>query len=361
MIEILRRLLLIAGLCTAAWYWFDSPERLISVRRPDFAQEYARKYGQRKYAFKGAMEMGREFIRKNTNPGDAARFRERTLNSRYINPPPNDLSAWVDEIDSALQGRGSAAPRAAMRQVFYLPHEPPVDLFVPGLLGFYRGASWLNAYSTVANRDLEFWYHPEPRDSDAPQWILYPQRGSAWMWALGALAIYLLLPRTARGVSVRHDPIPIAVLDFAGAAIATFFWALPLFIHDSNRQAVNDIFGGAGLSWFVSALVVPVLMNNAARAAFGITATAGGLRVARLMGSREVPFGQLAAVSPLDDGAERIGIQLRLTTGEAVDLKWSGLMNFSGLLDALWRAGYYRPSHHGFAGTSPQGFGDTSP
>jgi len=178
------------------------------------------------------------------------------------------------------------------------------------------------------------------------------------MWTLGALAIYLLLPRAVRGVSVRHDPIPIAVLDFAGAAIATFFWALPLFIHDSNRQAVDDIFGGAGVSWFVSALVVLLLMNNAARAAFGITFSTAGLRVARLMGSREVPFGQVAAVSPLDDGAERVGIQLRLTTGEAVDLKWSGLMNFSGLLDVLWRVGYYRPSHQGFAGSSPTGFGD---
>ncbi len=53
---------------------------------------------------------------------------------------------------------------------------------------------------------------------------------------------------------------------------------------------------------------------------------------------------------PLDDGPERVGIQLRLTTGEAVDLKWTGLLDFSGLLDALWRTGYYRPSSQGFGG-----------
>jgi len=350
MIEMLRRLLLVAGVFMATWLWFDSPERLISVRRPDFAKEYARKYGERDYAFMGAMEMGRELIRKTTDPGGVAQFRQKTLESRFIPRPQRDLSAWVDELDSALKGHGPAAPRAAKEQVFYLPHESPVDLFVPGLLEFHRGASWLNAYSTVANRDLEFWYHPEPRDSAAPGWILYPQRGSAWMWKLGALAIYFLLPRAARAASVRHDPIPIVALDFAGAAIANFFFALPLFIHDSNRQAVAGLVGGAGLSWLVSAVVVLLLMNNAARAAFSVTVTAAGLRIARPLSTRDLPFGQIAAVSPLDDGPERIGIQLRLTTGEAVDLKWSGLMNFSGLLDALWRAGYYRPS--------PQGFGD---
>jgi hypothetical protein len=343
MIEILRRLVLLTGAFAAVWLWFDSPVTLISVRRPDFAKEYARKYGERKYAFMGAMEHGRELIRKTTDPGGVEQFRKRTLESRFIQPPPRELGAWVDQLDAALKGQGPAAPRVAKEQVFYLPEEQPIDLFLPGIKKIYGGASWLNSYSTVAGRDLEFWYHPEPRDSAAPAWMLYPQRPQSWIWLLAALAVYFIIPRAARKQSVRHDPIPITALDLAGAAIATFFFALPLFVHDSNADAVNDVFGGAGISWLVSAFVLLLMMSNARRAAFGITVAETGLRLSRLAGSRDIAFGHIASVTPLDDGAERLGIQLRLNTGETVDLKWAGLMNFAALLDILWRTGCYRP------------------
>lgn len=343
MIEILRRLILLAGACAAAWLWFDSPVTLISVRRPDFAREYDRKYGERQYAFMGAIEHGREIIRKTTDPGGVEQFRKRTLESRFIDPPARDLSAWVNDLDAALKGQGPAAQRVAREQVFYLPEEQPVDLFFPGIRKIYGGASWLNSYSTVAGRDLEFWYHREPRQSAAPASLLYPQRGQAWIWKLAAVALYFLLPRAARRRPVRHDPIPILVLDFAGAAIATFFFALPLFVHDSNTAAVDDIFGGAGLSWLVSAFVALLMMSNARRAAFGITVAETGLRLSRLTGSRDIAFGHIASVTPLDDGAERLGLQLILTSGETIHLKWAGLMNFASLLDILWRTGYYRP------------------
>ncbi|MBE0656065.1 MAG: hypothetical protein IH602_00160 [Bryobacteraceae bacterium] len=343
MIELLRRLILLAGACAAAWLWWDSPVTLISVRRPDFAMEYARKYGERKYAFMGAIEHGRELIRKTTDPGGIAEFRKRTLSSRFIDPPARDLAPWVDSIDAALKGQGPAAPRTAKEQVFFLPEEPPIDLFLPGIKKIYGGASWLNSYSTVAGRDLEFRYHPEPRDSAAPAWLLYPQRGQAWIWLLAALAVYFLLPRAARRSSVRHDPIPITALDLAGATIAAFFFALPLFVHDSNTDAVDDIFGGAGISWLVSAFVALLMMSNARRAAFGITVADTGLRLSRLTGNRDIAFGEIASVTPIDDGAERLGLQLRLTSGETIDLKWAGLMNFASLLDILWRTGYYRP------------------
>jgi|GEM_PF-2431346 len=342
MIEILRRLILLAGAFAAAWFWFNSPATLISVCRPDFAKEYERKYGERKYAFMGAMELGREFIRKNTDPGGIEQFRKRTLESRFIQPPARDLGRWVDEIDAALKGQGSAARRVAKQQVFYLPEESPVDLFVPGIKKVYGGASWLNSYTTVAGRDLEFWYHPEPRDSDAPAWMLYPQRAQAWIWKLAAIALYFLLPRAVRKQSVRHDPIPILALDFAGASIATFFFALPLFVHDSNTAAVNDIFGGAGISWLVTAFVVLLMMSNARRAAFGVTVTQTGLRLSRLLGSREIAFSQIGGIAPIDEGPERLGLQLRLTTGETIDLEWAGLMNFAVLLDVFSRTGYYR-------------------
>lgn len=343
MIEILRRLILLGCAFTAAWMWFDSPATLVSVRRPDFAKEYERKYGERKYAFMGAMELGREFIRKNTDPGGVEQFRKRTLESRYLDPPSRDLSAWVDELDAALKGQGPAARRTGKEQVFYLPEEQPIDLFLPGIRKVYGGASWLNSYSTVAGRDLEFWYHPEPRDSAAPEWMLYPQRAQAWIWKFAAVAPYFLLPRAARKQSVRHDPIPIIALDFAGAAIATFFFALPLFVHDSNTAAVDDILGGAGISWFVAAIVVLLMMSNAGRAAFAVTVSQTGLRLSRLSGSRDIAFGEIAAVSPIDDGTERLGLQLHLTSGETVNLKWAGLMNCASLLDILWRTGSYRP------------------
>lgn len=352
MIEILRRLLLVGGLFAGAWQWYDSPERLFSVTRPDFAKEYERQYGERRYAFPGAMEMGREFLRKHTDPGGVAEFRSKRMAARAIAAPAEDLSGWIGELDQALAGTGPLARRAGKGQVYYLPGEAAVRHFAGPMERIYKEGAWLNAYAVVSGGDLEIWIHPEPRESGAPAWMLYPEREWAWVWMLGALAIYLVLPRSGRGVAVRHDPIPIVVLDFAGASVATFFFALPLFVYDSNRQAAADWLGGAGLSWMICGGVVLLMMSNAARAAFAVTFTGAGLRISGVSGVRDVEYRLLSAVQPLEEGPERMGIRLSLRAGEAVDLKWSGLMNFPVLLDELRRAGYYRPSSQGKGGLS---------
>lgn len=337
--EILRRLLLCSGLFAAAWLWFDSPAALVSVRLPDFAAEYARKYGKRESALRTFSSR----VRQLTDPGSVEEFRRRNLESRSIPAPSRDLSAWVAQLESAIKGQGPDARRVAREQVFYLPGEEPVAWFMPGISEIYTRSGWLSSYSTVAGRDLEFVYHPEPRQSAAPGWILYPRRGRAWIMALAAVMLYFLIPRKSGSKTIGYDPIPILATDFVGAAAAVFFFGLPPAVHPSNDAAVRDLLGGAGISWLVAAMVLLLLMGNARRAAFGVTLTATGLRISRLLGGRDIPFGQILAVTPIDDGVERVGIQLRLSSGETIPLRWAGLMNFDLLLDSLRCAGYDRP------------------
>lgn len=339
MIEILRRVVLSAGLFAAAWFWFDSPAALVSARLPDFAAEYARIYGKRKLAFRSFSARVREL----TDPGSAEEFRKRNLESRFISAPSRDLSAWVAELEAALKGQGPAARRVAQGQVFYSPEEQPVAWFTPGIKKIYASASWLNSYSTVAGRDLEFVYHPEPRQSAAPAWILYPQRGRAWIVALAAVSAYLLLPRKVRSPAIRYDPLPILLTDFIGAVVAAFFFGVPLRVYPSNDAALRHLLGGTGFSWLVAGAVLLLMMNNAHRAAFAVTVTGPALRISQLLGSQDILLGQIRAVTPIDVGVERLGIQLRLSSGETISLRWAGLMNFASLLDLLHRTGHYCP------------------
>jgi len=332
-IEILRRFGLLGALCAAAWLWFSSPPLLIGVRKPDFDREYRRKFAFTAFAEPGSKERnGRMTLDE---------FRRRTLESRILPQPASDITAWLKELNEAFSGRGPEARRVRGGEAFYLPREEPVSQWVKPLEDVYRQGSWLNAWLSTGNNDLEFFLHREPRDSQAPEWILYPRRASAWKWALAGVLLYFLLPRR-RGNDVRHDPVPILVLDWVGAALACFFWALPLALYETNESAVADWLGPPGVSWLAAGAIAALLLNNAARAAGGVALQGDSMRLSSLFRSREIPYSSVRLVLPLEDGEIPSGVRLRLAQGREVVLPWSGRMNFTALLDELRARGVPR-------------------
>lgn len=330
MTEILRRFGLIFCLGVACWLWFASPPLLISVRKPDFAREYKRRMPLL------ALEESAE------RPGRITleEYRRRMLRSRTLPPPSSDVSTWLQELDEALEGRGPEARRVANGEAYYLPDEQPVAQWVAALQEVYRKGSWLNAYLSIEGRDLEFFLYPEARESKAPHWILYPQRSSAWNWVLGGVLVYLFLPGRARRL-VRHDPVPIAVMDVIGAVLISFFWALPLALYETNEAAVGDWLGGPGLSWLAAGLILALLVRNAASAAFELEVRDDSIRLRRLLGASEIPFHEIHAVQPLEDQDARVGLKLTLVDGREIALPWNGILNYSMLTDALASRGLY--------------------
>jgi hypothetical protein len=330
MSEVIRRLALIACLCGAGWLWFASPPLLISVRKADLARESQRRFGL----------FSQEDSGRGSGKNRPEEDRQRAWKGRTLPPPATDLTDWLQRLEEALEGRGPLARRVAGGEAYYQPAEEPVAQWVPALQQVYRNGSWLNAYLSVQGRDLEFRLHPEPRNSKAPRWILYPRRASAWKWALAGVLVYLLLPGRPRR-PIRHDPIPILALDFVAAALIGFFWALPLSLYETNEAAVQSWLGGPLLSWLAAAAVLGLLLVNAAKAAFELEVNDDSIRVRRLLRSSEIPFSQIRAVRPLEQGGLRLGLRLELENGGRIALPWNGILNYSLLLDALAARGLY--------------------
>lgn len=266
MIELLRRLLLLSGFGLAAWHIAYTPDALIAVRLADPAGE------------------------------------TRTLPARPA-PPPAGLTA---------------------RFTYFAADDPRVAPFDAPLRASLARTGFLNAYTTLSGTGVELMIFPEPGLSSAPSSVLHPKRGGAWLFAVAALALYLLLGLAGRSTAARHDPLPLAVLDVVVSAAAAFFFVLPgLFF-----QALGVLMAGA-LFWLAS------------RAAWRLEATETSLRLRTLLTSTEVPLASIAAAvyRLSEDGSERTGLDLRLADGRSLSIPWAGLIDFLPVFDNLCRHG----------------------
>ncbi len=340
MIQLLRRILLLAGLCLATWHFWFTPPTLIAARAIDFNQEYLRKYGPRpRYAF-GAMGAAEALIRRTTNPGSAAAFRAERISSRSIPPSPSSPASFAPDLAAAAAGRGPLASRFSHSFVFFDSAHPLVLPFAGPLRQSLRRTNFLNAYTQAGGRDVELMIFPEPHSSSAPASVMYPLRARAWLFAAAALGLYLLLG-LARSSGARHDPLPLAVLDLAAATTDAFFFGLPLLVCYSTQAALDDPLGGPVFSWAVSLILAGGLLVLARRAAWRLRLTESALRLETLISSTEVPLTSLstAAFHLTPDGGETTGIDLRLVDGRIIPIDWTGLIDFLPVLDHLRRHG----------------------
>lgn len=338
MIELLRRLLLLAGFCLAAWHYWFTPPTLIGARAVDFNQEYLSKYGPRpRYSF-GAMGAAEALIRRTTNPGSAAAFREARISNRSIPTSSSVPASFAQNLAAAAAGQGPFASRFSRGSVYFDAADPLVQPWAGPLRESLRRTSFLNAYTQAGGRDIELMIFPEPHSSSAPSSVMYPLRGRAWLFAAAGLILYLLLGLAARASGTRHDPLPLAVLDLVAAATAAFFFGLPLLVCASTQVALDDPLGGPVLSWAVSFLLLLGLLRLASRAAWSLSLQDGALRLNTLFTSTQGALSS-AAFRYTPDGGEMIGIDLRLVDGRTISIEWTGLIDFLPVLDQLRRLG----------------------
>jgi hypothetical protein len=286
----------------------------------NFSKEYQKHYGTRRYPMPGAIEQGREVLRRYTDPGSAEAYRQAQMTARPLPPGVAVPDEWV----KALEAAGGF--------VFFDSRQAPVAGFAPALRESLRRTGFVNAYAQAGGRDIELMLYREPHSAPAPDDVMFPLRGRSWPWLGAALAAYLALGWPRR-MSVRVDPVALGVLDLATALSAAFFFGLPLRACASTQAALDDPLGGLVWSWLVAAALALALRALARRAAFGITLVETGLVLHGMGPARQIDYAAITAVTV----HEETGLDLRLADGETVRLDWTGLVNFSSVAQALRR------------------------
>lgn len=328
MIELLRRLVLLA--CTAYGVWLAAwcPPALLSVRVANFEEEYAKKFtdkpGRR---IMGAMELADEFIRENANPGSAANYREAKTQGHVLTATPSDPAGWLREVRTA----GTA---------WYRPTDPRIALLWRSISELRNRTQYNAVYLRVADgaaaADLEILWHSNPKDTRAPAATIFPYRPQGWAWiALGLLAYFVIPGLKSQPGEARRDPVVIESLDLLAALFFGLLFYWPLYLSHTPGEALDEVAGLTGFLWAFAALMALQLLVNAAWAARRIQASAGVLQLRSLSGLRTVALADIAAAQPWDDGPQRKGWRLLLKHGAPLDIDWNTLVDFESVQATL--------------------------
>jgi hypothetical protein len=250
-LELIRRLALVAGACTCLWLAFWTPSLLVKVVRADFPKEYERKYGERKGPVMGVMGLGREFIRKNTNPGSVEYYARRTT-EKYLLKASGQR--WVDLYRNVEK-----------QPVFLHTGDPAIAELMPQIEDVYRRSTRLSSYLQVPSEGalafLEVEYVNRPRESKADSSLIYPKRSSSWIWLAGGILVYFILPWPKRSApSLTNDRTSITIIDVLGTVFAAIFFGIPLYAVQFTEEVLGAEIGITIFSWCVALSGIGILI-----------------------------------------------------------------------------------------------------
>ena len=329
LLELVRRVGLLGGLCTCCWYYLDTPRLLLDVKPANFQKDYEREYGKRDYPVMGVMEMGREFLRKHTNPGSVEAYVKRVTQMRSLEQGGERWAAFY-----------RALPEAG---AFYAVDQPPMNAVARDIDLLFAHTRYLVLYMPVKDAagegHLEIHYWNQPKQSKAPTRLLYPKRAWAWLWLAGGLALYLLLPRPkARQGSSGYGWAPVVILDVIGMFSASFFFGLALWVADCTKEALNEDFDTTLWCWGGAAVCSLLVLCSARMAAYRVTVDPLGLELSNLWNTRLVRFAEMTGAGYLERNEIRTGIFIQTTHGEVIRIDWANLLRFEVVMDAIQRA-----------------------
>jgi hypothetical protein len=223
----------------------------VKVERADFPKEYQRKYGERKRPLIGVMELGQEFIRKNTNPGSVEAYARRTTENYLLKASG---AKWAELYRNVEK-----------QPVFLRPGDPAIAELMPQVEALYRRSTRLSSYLPVPSEGslafLEVWYENRPRESKAGSSLIYPKRGSSWMWLAGGILVYFVLPWPKRsGPSLTNDRASMTIVDLLGTVFAAFFFGIPLYAARFTEEVLGDEIGITIFCWCIALCGIGILI-----------------------------------------------------------------------------------------------------
>ena len=328
--ELLRRAALLGGICAAAWLALDSQRILVQVQRADFEQDYAREYSPTPPPSRLLKGDERPLIDRSQESTSLRQFIAESTENRLLASSDPQWAAvfaslpadghWMSIDDPAL-----ASLRGSMADI-------------------YSRSQWISMYLPVnvsgSQRYLEFRYETDPRGSHAPSTLIYPRRSMAWLYCLGGLVIYAILPWAKRSAwMIAYDALCPVALDFLGVVIAGFFFALPLYASRSIDEALSGDFGLTLFLWAMALIGVLILFWSARCAATAILVEQGQMRIRHLSGASICSFAEIASAQALAPRGIWSAVRIATRAGKAYTFRFGPLCRFERLLDGLRYAG----------------------
>jgi len=291
--ELLRRILFVAGLLGGVWAWFDGPPVLVSVAVEDFARDKAE-----------AEKQPTGFIYRDDTLEEFFHRRSDDRRLRVDGPKWAAFHAAVRVATEKGEGDGELLARRGrgryQDQLYYLPDEAPIAE-VADSLGESRPLIYLAvggegpAAPTLTLDRVES-YDTAGR---APAWLQSPHRNLAMWLALGGLLCYLLLPRRTRTAETIRYALPSAIVipDFLGAGLLLMFFGLPFMVASTNSGSLFDL----DEPWWILGVVcafmclapLAILFISTRNASFWAETKEDSLVVHRWARPREIPYGEM--------------------------------------------------------------------
>lgn len=289
MIEILRRVALILGVYGAIVAFVHARPLVIEVALHDFAAQQARRP-----AWSGDREASLEaFIDKRTD-------------GRRADVGGPAWKAVRGALDAAAQDRPLPAPYDARRgragrSLYYLPHERPVADVTPS-----PSDARPLVYARVTGGEAPAWLGLTRRigreADDAPHALVRPLRRGWWIVLVVGLALYVVLPRRARGPRTLAYGLASGSImpDVAGLLLGCPFFVLALMlvpeITDSPSMFVPEAWPAYLVLGVFVALAWTIHAWAAWFAAFRLDIEPDALHLRTLTGERRIRFADIEEV-----------------------------------------------------------------
>jgi hypothetical protein len=346
MLELIRRLILLAGIAGCTILAFTTVPALILIAPVDFATEMANKYrakpGPR---LMGVMELAAEYLRKTTKPGSLQEYIDRQTEHRLIEVDGKNWEKFFQDVSNA-----SASPYAhrflPQKQAYALLwEETPLSTLKNRLEQMSR--TWTVNYLVLKDPpvtsylEVRYGYGFEPGNSGAPASLVFPWRRHCWIPLLTGVAGFALLkPRRPRDGEIYLNYLSGGLsLDICGFLFFTLFFAIPFWVSDPTQQMWTEDLGVTLLCWLAAFGALTLTLWAARNASSAIRIEPCQLVISTLFGARRLNVGEIAAAKPLLEGGIESGIILELRDQSQIKLPWSNLVNYTLLLETLRQIG----------------------
>lgn len=313
MIELLRRVLLVAGVFAAIAMLLLPAQAVWRVDIPDFAKDQkrqARTFGETVARF--ADEAGKTGAIENPYQTSLDAFIADRTKDRLLFVDPRIWSGFLTQAQGTLNGSSTALTRhleddsSPDHLYFAITQEPLATLTTK--MGDAQPVLYLCLEGDETPRYLSVVFQ---RSHDAaqyaPAFIAYPWRHFAVWPFLFALAAYCLLPVRRPGARdyVYRQGNAVTMPDWLGLGLASLFFALPLLIIPSNASSLRQwsllsMEDGWGILtlvlWAMSLLCLTNVIVGLWYSTFRIHVEEDGFSRETLFSSSQYAFGDVVAV-----------------------------------------------------------------
>ncbi len=367
--EILRRVLLVAGLFAFLWCALIPVEALVRVEVVDFAARQ-----RREPRWSGDADLAEDAYAANL------------VRDRVSRADPTTWAKVARAAEAVARGLAPDAPfdgrvgRDYGGEALYLGADDGTVRSLDPPLGDGRTVAYVRVAFDGRERWLgASWVRPAYARGLTPSRLLRPLRGVS-LWILGAaVAVYALLPRWKRGATTAcyHRVRAVVLPDVLGCVLTGMFLALPMFVIPANSPS-GRLFDGDWValtivSWGMAGFGLAIFGAAAWYATLRFEVDDDAIRRVTLFGDRRIALASIEAVEPVTLRAPRrlvglglllglwrpallgqamilagrsdAGVELVLRGGERVRVLWTALENTGPLERAL--AGLPRPASGG--------------